>query len=130
MNIKELIEAEKKKGISLREIARRSGVSMGTIQNILIGDTETRRSSLEKLARYFGKPIEPSLLPPSPDAPTLRDILNLQEAMRILTREMGTEIGKLKEQVIRIQERMLDASTSKDISRLYFRGDEKEVFKN
>jgi hypothetical protein len=60
----------------------------------------------------------------------LRDILNLQEAMRILTNDMGHEIGKLKEQVIRIQERMLDASTSKDISRLYFRGDEKEVFKN
>ena len=130
MNIKELIEAEKKKGISLREIARRSGVSMGTIQNILIGDTETRRSSLEKLARYFGKSIEPSLIPSPPDAPTLRDILNLQEAMRILTNDMGHEIGKLKEQVIKIQERMLDASTSKDISRLYFRGDEKEVFKN
>jgi len=41
MNIKELIEAEKKKGVSLREMARRSGVSMGTIQNILIGENTT-----------------------------------------------------------------------------------------
>jgi len=57
MNIKELIEREKKNGISLREIARRSGVSMGTIQNILIGDTETRKSNLDKL----GSPFQPSL---------------------------------------------------------------------
>lgn len=40
MNIKDLIIAEKKSGVNLREIARRSGVSMGTIQNILLGDTD------------------------------------------------------------------------------------------
>jgi len=54
MNIKDLIISEKKGGVSLREIARRSGVSMGTIQNILIGDTETRREST--LRNYAGLP--------------------------------------------------------------------------
>lgn len=58
MNAADLINRELEKGVSRREIARRCGVSLGTIQNILLGDTEIKNSTLEKISDYFKVQIE------------------------------------------------------------------------
>lgn len=58
MNAKDLINRELGKGVSRRELARRCGVSLGTIQNILLGDTEIKNSTLKKISDYFKVEIE------------------------------------------------------------------------
>ncbi|MFA6290139.1 MAG: helix-turn-helix transcriptional regulator [Victivallales bacterium] len=57
MNIRTLVEKEIEKGVSRRELARRVGVSLGTVQNVLLGDIEIKNSTLNKFSRYFGEPI-------------------------------------------------------------------------
>jgi len=54
MNIKERIEKEIEKGVSRRRLAALVGVSLGTVQNVLLGDTEIKNSTIEKFSRYFG----------------------------------------------------------------------------
>lgn len=54
MKLRDLIEEELNKGVSRRSLAKNIGVSLGTIQNILIGDTELMNSTYVKFINYFG----------------------------------------------------------------------------
>ena len=58
-----LRSARQQRGISLRELARRSGISAGTISRIQAGDVrQPGLSTLEAIADAFGRPLEPLLL--------------------------------------------------------------------
>jgi transcriptional regulator with XRE-family HTH domain len=58
MNIKERVEKEIKKGVSRRKLAQLVGVSLGTVQNVLLGDTEIKNSTIDKFSRYFGTRLD------------------------------------------------------------------------
>ncbi|MGN6872539.1 MAG: helix-turn-helix domain-containing protein [Solirubrobacteraceae bacterium] len=58
-----LRSARQQRGISLRELARRSGISAGTISRIQAGEVQQPGvSTLEAIADAFGRPLEPLLL--------------------------------------------------------------------
>jgi len=113
--VREMIKKELAKGMSRRELSRKTKVPLASINNYL--DTEMQPSvrTLERFAVYFNKPITfffgnsgPELPPaPSPDTVTLRDILALKQDII----ELGKEVGEIKT-------RMFDAATSGDIHRL------------
>lgn len=55
--------AREQRGISLRELARRSGISAGQISRIESGDVQRPSiGTLEAIADAFGRPLEPLLL--------------------------------------------------------------------
>ena len=108
MTVKELVQKEIDKGVSRRELARRCNVSLGTIQNVLLGDTEIKNSTLEKISLYFKVQTDrPAIAIPSNNQATLRDILKLHEEIH----KLATEIGEIKT-------RMLDAAQTGDLKRL------------
>lgn len=111
--MKTLIEREIEKGVSRRALASRVGVSLGTVQNILYGDTEIKNSTLEKFARYFKVPIDrPSIS--SPTAATSAELMEMQRSIIKLHEcitALGSEIGRIKD-------RLLDAAESGDVHRL------------
>ncbi len=109
--MKELVQKEIDNGVSRRRLASLVGVSLGTVQNVLLGDTEIKNSTLEKFSRYFrmapGSPIIKEAVVRASDQVTVRDILKLHEAINDLAAEIG-----------RIKDRMLDAAQSGEIHRL------------
>ena len=83
-------------GVSRRRIAKGADVSLGTVQNVLLGDTEIKNSTLEKFSRYFGKTVEqspdqgePKVIVPAPDAESLKDkyIALLEEKVKSMEEE-------------------------------------------
>ena len=58
MTVKEMREKKKEMGLSNREVAERSGVSIGTVQKVFSGETEVPRyRTLVKLIRAFQEEI-------------------------------------------------------------------------
>lgn len=78
-----LNERVSERGWSLRETARRVGVSHTTIINIANGQVRASPELCQGLARVFGVPPEEvfrraGLLPPAPDeTPTIRELVHL-----------------------------------------------------
>lgn len=117
-----MIEQELKKGTSRRRLASLVGVSLGTVQNILLGDTEIKKSTLDKFSRYFNLPIEQSLTINVADQIKAKDAI---AGLQISINDLYSAIVKLHQivdsqaaEIGAIKDRLLDASATGDIKRL------------
>lgn len=117
-----MIEQELKKGTSRRRLASLVGVSLGTVQNILLGDTEIKKSTLDKFSRYFNLPIEQSLTINVADQIKAKDAI---AGLQISINDLYSAIVKLHQivdsqaaEIRAIKDRLLDASATGDIKRL------------
>ena len=55
--LQKLIEKKVREGVSLRQIAKESGVEYTSVNNYLGGTVEPRRGNLKKLSEYFNVPF-------------------------------------------------------------------------
>lgn len=122
MNVKELIEQEIGKGVSRRLLAKRVGVSLGTVQNILLGDTEIKNSTLAKFSAYFRRPIGQVTPAPPPPDDLLSHNVKMQDLriaqLQAIVDGLNQKIADLGSEIGRIKDRMMDTASSGDINRL------------
>lgn len=57
VRVKEVLQREIDNGVTKRELAKRIKIPNASLFNYLYGDIEPRYPSLERIAKYFNKPI-------------------------------------------------------------------------
>ena len=126
--MKKMIKDELNKGITQRDLAKRIGVSHGTIQKILFTDTKYTYETRKKVADYFRVPVahfydapESAPSPTQHAAPTdhrLEDLKNSIIRLHEINAEMHRTIIDLGAEIGKIKDRMLDAAETGDVHRL------------
>ena len=76
-------------GMSLSVLARRSGVSLPTLQRVLRGRNGGMLATLEAIARALGTELRPPRLKPSPDVASVRREQARQKAKKLVALTLG-----------------------------------------